>query len=264
MKCKYCGTNLGLHDEKCPSCGKLNELATKYIEEIREQEADLQKTAEGVKEGIKIGARAGRLIVVIAMVLFIAVIQIMIRNKSDFNIREKQNKDKLDRLVKKYQSDIDTNIREMEKNRDYLALDYYFLNYSLSSKDDYSEYSRVDTAAIEYESIYSDILNIVTGNNRYGEMTRKDWCADIAIYVSGYKKYAEGEFWHDSPDFYMQTGEHGLFIKDCKKEIQDMIQVYFELNDEQASGLWDMEEEVIAELLYSKCQELYPEGGSNE
>ena len=62
----------------------------------------------------------------------------------------------------------------------------------------------------------------------------------------------------------MQSGEHGLFIKDCKQDIQDMVQVYFELSDEQAEGLWDMEEEAIAELLYSKSQDLYTEGGNNE
>lgn len=264
MKCKYCGTNLGLQDEKCPSCGKLNELATKYVEEIREQEADLQRATEGAKEGIEIGARTGRLIVIIAMVLLVAVMQIVIRNKSDFDIREKHNSDKIDRLVKKYESDINTNIQEMEKNRDYLALSYYFLNYSLRSNSDYDEYFRVDTAAIEYRSVYSDIMNIVTGYDRYGQMTKKDWCADIAIYVSGFENYAEGKFWNDSPDFFMQAGEHKLFIKDCKSDIQDMVQVYFELSDEQAAGLWDMTEEEIADLLYSKCQDLYPEGGSNE
>lgn len=264
MKCQYCGTNLGLEDEKCPHCGNINTLATRYVEEIKEYKEDLEETGKEVKAQVKISGRLGRLIVIIVMILIIAIMEIKIRNLSDFDNRLKQNNEKTEQFVSKYQDDIETNLRAMEKNRDYLAFDYYVSNYQLRTNEIFDEYIRVETAAIDYEVIYSDILNIVTGNNRYGERTNRDYCADIAIYVAGYKYYAEGEFWHDSPDSPLHAGEHGAFIKDAKKDIQDMIQVYFELDDTQAAGIWEMEEEKLAELLYSRCQNLYPEGGSNE
>ena len=44
MKCQYCGTNLGLEDEKCPHCGKINTFAAKYVEEIKEYKEDLNNT----------------------------------------------------------------------------------------------------------------------------------------------------------------------------------------------------------------------------
>ena len=264
MKCQYCGTNLGLEDEKCPHCGNINKLATKYIEEINEYKEDLEETGKDVKEKVKISARLGRLIVIIAMMIIVAIMQIKIRNLADFDTRLKHNNEKNEKLVSKYQDDIGNNLKEMEKNREYLAFSYYTSNYQLRSNELFDDYFRVETAAIDYRVIHTDILNIVTNNNWYGEKTKRDYCADIAIYVAGYKYYAEGEFWHDSADSPLHAGEHGAFIKDAKKDIQDMIQVYFELDDVQATGIWEMEEDEITELLYAKCQDLYPEGGSDE
>ena len=109
-----------------------------------------------------------------------------------------------------------------------------------------------------------NILNIVTNFRGYENETNKDYCASIASVVSTYRQYAEGEFWHDSKDSPMHAGEHDAFIQDAKKDIQDMVQVYFELSDEQAMSIWDMGEEELNALLYSKCQDLYPEGGSDE
>lgn len=264
MKCQYCGTNLGLEDEKCPHCGKINTLATKYVEEIKEYKEDLDETKKDVKEKVRIGARTGRLIVIIAMIIVVAIMQLAINNLSDFDKREKQNREKTKALVSKNQDDIRANLVRMEKDREYLELDYFTLNYQLRSNDDYMEYTRVDTAAISYSSIYENILNIVTNFRGYENETNKDYCASIASVVSTYRQYAEGEFWHDSKDSPMHAGEHDAFIQDAKKDIQDMVQVYFELSDEQAMSIWDMGEEELNALLYSKCQDLYPEGGSDE
>ncbi|MCR5421935.1 MAG: hypothetical protein K6E98_13130 [Lachnospiraceae bacterium] len=100
-----------------------------------------------------------------------------------------------------------------------------------------------------YNTIYSDIINIVDGYDMYGEKTSKDRCNDIAIYISDWKSQVEGEFWNDSPYSSMHSGERGEFIADAKKEIQDMVQVYFQLMDEQALDMWSMEETQIGNML---------------
>ncbi len=41
--------------------------------------------------------------------------------------------------------------------------------------------------------------------------------------------------------------------------IQDMVQVYFDLTNDQAHDMWLMNKEDLSEMLYSKCMDLYPE-----
>ena len=62
----------------------------------------------------------------------------------------------------------------------------------------------------------------------------------------------------------MHSGEHGEFLLNIKKETQDMVQVYFKLTDEEASSMWEMSEEELGELLYTKCKDIYPEENSDE
>jgi len=121
----------------------------------------------------------------------------------------------------------------------------------------------VFTAADVYDAVYMSIINIITGYERQGE-TNKDWCNSIALYIDNFGLYAEGEFWHDTADSPMHKGEHGAFIADAKKDIQDMVQVYFELPDEQAEAIWDMEQTDLASMLYEISTELYPEGNADE
>ena len=155
-------------------------------------------------------------------------------------------------------------LKEMEEHREYLAMRYYVLNHNLRGDSNYSDYSRVFTAVINYGAIYDDILNIVDGYDGYEDTGRKQWCDDIAIYIANWNSYVGGEFWNDSPDSPMQSGSHGAFIADAKKETQDMVKVYFKLSDEQAKDMWTMDKDAIAQMLWEKCQDIYPEGADGE
>lgn len=259
MKCQYCGYNLGLDDEKCPHCGEINTQAASHIATMKDYKEEFDKTTESVAGKKKISERTARLIVIGVMVAICMVMLGLIKRYSDFDAREKDNNKRIEDTVTKNQAELDEKIKSLEKNREYLELEYNMLEYRLRSNEHYSEYDRVFTAAINYEVIYNDIINIVFGYDYTGEKTNKDWCSDIAIYVSQWDLYVEGEFWGDLPDSPRHSGEHGAFIADCKKDIQDLIQVYFGLMDSQAEAMWDMEEEDIAEMLYSKCMDLYPE-----
>lgn len=254
MKCQYCGNNLDIESEVCPYCGKVNKQAAKYVAEIKNYKEDYDKTKDDAGKKAKTAGRIARLAIIAVLVLVVLVMQVSIKRNSDFKTREKDNAEKIAKNIEKNRDKVSATLKDLEKNREYLEMSYYILELKIRGDETYSEYSRVFNAAIEYEAIYEDVLSIVSGFTRYDSMTKQDWCNDIAVYVSGWSKYVDGMLWHDSPDSVMHSGEHGAFIADCKSEIQDMLQVYFELSDSQASALWNMEEEEIGELLYSKCQ----------
>ena len=264
MKCQYCGSNLGIEDKVCPYCGKINESAAFHQAEMEEVRDEYEKTKDEVKVKSKTAGRKGRLIVIAVMVTIILFLRISISINSDVEMRERKKNAKIAKEVAKYEDDIDSTLEELEKNRDYLGLSNFMLNYRLRSEAKYSDYSRVFTAVIDYNAIYDDILNILDGFDGYEEKTDKDRCYDIAIYVSDWNKYVGGEFWNDSATSPMHSGEHGAFIADAKKDTQDLVQVYFELTDEQASSMWNMDRDTLGEMLYEKCKVLYPEEGSNE
>lgn len=265
MKCQYCGYNLGIEDEFCPHCGKENSQVAKHVADMKQFKEDYEETKDTViKKSRKFNERTSRALILAFMLLLVAGLVLATRYYADFDARQKRNEKKHAENIEKNKEDMAKTLGEMEAHREYLALYYYDINHELSHNEYFNDYTRVFTAAAEYEEIYSDIISIVDGNNDNGRKTKKDWCNDIALYINNWNAYAEGEFWHDAPDSPMHAGEHGAFIADCKKEIQDMVQVYFELTDEQAEGMWTMGEEKVGEMLYDKCKDLYPEENAND
>ena len=258
MKCRYCGNNLGLEDELCPNCGKVNDKAQKYVSQIRDYREEYEETKEEVvKKKNRISSRSARIVVIAVMVLCVIVMLFITMNYSDIDARWERKEKRIEQEVEKNKNEIDSNLRKMEEQRDYLAMLYYMENYRLRSNADYSEYSRVFTAVIHYGVIHSDIINLVSGFKGYS-MDPKDtkgWCDDIAIYISDWNRYVGNE----SNDSSMYAGEHAAFVKDIKKDIQDMVQVYFELTNDQATDMWNMERSEIAKMLYDQCADLYPE-----
>ena len=262
MKCKYCGSNLGIEDEFCPYCGKVNKKAAKYLAEKNKYLNEYEQTKTEVKKKSISAGRMGRLIVIGLMLVAILFMKISISRNSDFDYREKKNESDIAKEVNRNKDNISLALQEMEKNREYMALESYMLNYRLRGSNEYDDYFRVFTAVIDYRVICEDIMNILDGYDGYGGKTKKDWCDDTAIYISGWNSYVEGGFWGDSPDSPMHSGEHGAFLSDIKKDTQDIVQVYFDLTDEQASSMWKMEKEALSDMLYENCRNLYPEEGS--
>ncbi len=265
MKCKYCGYNIGLEDKYCPHCGKLNDQAAQHIADMEHYEADYEQTKETViTKSTKFNGRTGR-IAVIALLLMLMAVALNITHKySDIETREKIKKEKTEKAVEKNRRNINATLKEMEEHREYLAMSYFVTNHRLRGDDNYDEYMRVFTAAISYKSIYEDILNIVDGYEGYEDDGKEQWCNEIAIYITDWNSYVSGEFWDDSPTSPMHSGTHGEFLADCRKDTQDMVQVYFKLTDEEAEAMWTMEQEALSAKLYEKCMELYPEGNADE
>ncbi|MCR5357999.1 MAG: hypothetical protein K6E63_11425 [Lachnospiraceae bacterium] len=265
MKCKYCGYNIGLEDERCPHCGNINDEAAKHIADMKQYQEDYEQTKEAViTKTTRFNNRTSRAVIIAIMAAVAAVMLIITGRYSDIESREKIKKEKVAKEVEKNRENVTATLKEMEEHREYLAMSYYILNHQLRGDEHYSDYSRVFTAAISYRSIYDDILNIVDGYKGYEEEGPKEWCDNIAIYISDWNSYVGGEFWDDSPESSMHAGEHGAFLSDAKKATQDMVQVYFDLSDEQAASMWTMGRDEISGMLYEKCRDLYPEVNGGE
>lgn len=264
MKCQFCGANLGLEDELCPFCGRENSQAAGHVKVMKGFRKEYDNTKKEVTRKSRRNHIIARIICILLMLAAAGGMLYMIGQYSDIEVREARKNKKLEQEVAKNKSSIEAALNEMEKNREYLEMSYYVLNYRLSAKNQYRDYSRVFTACNEYESIFSSILNILSGYDYFGEKTPKDWCDDIAGSISGWNLYADGEFWHDSKDSPMHAGEHGAFLADIKQDTQKMVQVYFDLTDEQAEAMWKMEQEEIGRMLYEQYEKITSGVSANE
>ena len=264
MKCQYCGSNLGIYDINCPYCGRENIFAAEYVADKQSYEDELKETKVKSQKKARLSERAARGIVIAVLSTTILIMLGLIKYYDDFDARLERKEQKRIEKVTGNVDAMDSTLAEMERNREYLAMFHFVLNYELEREERYRDYARVFSAVTNYQVIYSDILNIIDGYTGYDQKTKKDWCADIAIYISNWNNYVEGEFWHDSEDSPMHTGEHGAFLAEAKRDTQDMVQVYFKLTDEQANNMWTMGESKVAEMLYNQCKVMYPEEGTNE
>lgn len=260
MKCQYCGSNLSLEDEHCPYCGRENTQAAKHQQAMKNYESDYEKTKnEVIRKSYKFNTRAAKAAIIALLLAVIAIMLVLIKYYSDFDSRyEKSTIEKRERVTRNY-NDFRANVESMEKKREYLAMENYMLTGGLRGAEGFNDYERVFTAVISYRCVYSDILDLVTGFDSYGTKSKKDLCNDIAVYISEWKDFVDGGFWNDLPDSEMHKGEHGAFLSDVKKETEDMVAVYFKLSDAQAGSIWKMQETELGDMLYSKCQDIYPE-----
>ena len=260
MKCRYCGSNLGMDDAVCPYCGRENEQGAGHRALMSEARDTYDRTRREAASKTRTAGRIGRLIVIGLMLAAILTLWIGIRRDSDIEAREKQYEKRIAGEVSRNGDAVADTLREMEENREYLAMNCYMLNYRLRSNEAYQDYARVFTAVISYGAICDDILNILGGFDGYREKTDRDWCEDAALYISDWDRYVGGAFWHDPPASPMHKGEHGAFLVDIKKDTQDMVQVYFGLTDAQASAMWEVDPESLGALLYESYRATAPEG----
>lgn len=258
MKCKFCGSNLGIEDELCPHCGKPNDQYEGNRTEMKEYREEYEKTKEDVKESSKTNSRLGRIIVIGILLSVILAMAIATSGYSNFEIREKNKNKKIDDYVTDHKDEIDATLAEYENNRDYISIDYFALNYRLRSNEAYyRDYGRLFTASIHYRAIHDDIFNILDGYEGYENETNRDWCDNIALYITEWDRYIPPV--DANPYLPVTDTGHEAYVNDCKKAVQDMVQVYFDLTTDQANDMWQMEKGEVCDMLYSKCMDLYPE-----
>lgn len=264
MKCKYCGSNLGIEDKTCPYCGKVNVKAAGYRAKIEWQQDNYEQVESEVKEKSKLAGRIGRILVIAAMLAITFIMLKSIDVNSNVEKRYERQKNEIAKEVDKKRDEITAALDSMERNRNYQALYFYEYNYKLSLDSSFDEYKKVFWAALRYHEIHDDILNIIDGYDQRGEKSARDWCHEAAISVDNWKRSVEGTNGNYAQNSQKNLREHEAFLRDIKKDTQDMVQVYFDLTDEEAASVWEMDRDDLTELLYGKCEVLYLEEEQDE
>ena len=69
MKCRYCGSNLGIEDEYCPYCGKVNDQAAGHQAVMKDYLNEFERTKTEAKVKSITAGRIGRFVVIGLMLI---------------------------------------------------------------------------------------------------------------------------------------------------------------------------------------------------
>lgn len=233
MKCVSCGYNLGIEDVKCPYCGALNEHARKHNQDMEKYREEFEETKEEViRNSRRFSAYSVKITVIAILIALIAISILIIANGDEIKYRMVQNS-----VDKSKEVHIEA-IQEYEKNHDPDGLlEYYDINkLSYANYKVFAKYESAISVTRYYDHIREYTMRTIDSENGNTYYTKEKCIEDIAKYI-GYINENTKRNDYNAEQF---EGVQGEYITYIKQLIQDMLQVYFNLTDEEASGIWEM------------------------
>ena len=156
MKCQYCGGDISLQDQICPHCGRVQEKAVRYEEEMQRFEEAFEDTRQEVLSRSVSNTRgiAIRLIVIVALI--IASIWCAAHADS-WSVRNARRT----REANSSREAFTQRIEEYLDAGDYMGLSSFSEYYDLMSNDHYRKYYAVLWAVSDYSRIYKSVAAVV-------------------------------------------------------------------------------------------------------
>lgn len=243
MKCRKCGANLSIDDERCLFCGAENTFAVKHRKEMRHFTKEFHETKAEVMHKSK---RLNQWTVKITLiaVLIAASLGLLIFNDNIYSFGRFLNERKINANLDWYKAQLDT----LEENRDYIALACFWEDYDLSDCDNLDEYEMVVRCCSSFRFVYQYTMDIATieETDYYSHEDRAGNAADNVNYVYEYSKKKE---YYDEEQY---SRRHQACMNDLVEDMEAFIQTYYGLSDEEI--------ESFSELSDAKRQVLMEEG----
>lgn len=243
MKCKKCGSNLSIDDERCLFCGAENTFAVKHRKEMRHFTKEFHETtAEVLHKSKRLNQWTVKIMLI--AVLIAASLGLFIFNDNIYGFERFLNERKINANLEWYKAQLDT----LEENRDYIALACFWEDYELSDCDNLDEYEMVVRCCSSFRYVYQYTMDIVTTEETdyYSHEDRAGYAADNVNYVYEYSKKKE---YYDEDQY---SRRHQACMNDLVEDMEALIQTYYGLSDEEMGS--------FSELSEAKRQVLMEEG----
>lgn len=228
MKCKYCGSNLTIDDEKCPFCGKDNPFAVKHREEMKFFSKKFQKTQNDVIEKTnRFNGWTVRITVIAVLVALNVILLFMLANK--WEIRAFFENRKIEEHLNVHIS----KMKELEEKRDYIGFSQYYNSNRLSLNKHFDEYEVLHTVCNNYEFLYQYLPGI--SKERYDDYyTKEEQAESIASQVYYIYQYSKQDKYMNEKCF---TKKHMDTMNDLKNHLNYILKTYCKVTDEELDKL---------------------------
>ena len=225
MKCKYCGSNLTIDDDRCPFCGQENTHAVKHRSQMNYFRRRFNKTEKNVMETSKHFNQFTVKITIIAILVALNVtVLLFIANEWEFR-----------QLI--YRRDVAKNLKQYEAIMEqyelegrYLELGEFYSRKKLEVNDHFKEYQIIGQACFTYTNAYDLILQIqiMEDNEYYSDEEKVEHLASSLSYV-----YSDMEKTPYSTEECFAP-KHVEAMDGLKKEIKCLLMTYCHLTEEDA------------------------------
>ena len=248
MKCTGCGNNINLELPFCPYCGRPNDQAKKHVEDMQKYKNEFERTQSEVLENSKkfssFTIKTAIIAILVALIAIVAVGFSRYYEMSD-SIRQ--------RRIEKDADEYTQMLDEYIADRDYEGLYFYMRVNGLGSSNAFSSYYPLYSSGLDYYHMKSALYDLYFNADR-SHYDPEESYEQIARYVLRFKseldEMEDTEAYSYKPENY--EGRKGEYLLDMKQDIQDLIQVNFNLTDEEAQGMWELTEAKLTVLLEEK------------
>lgn len=228
MKCRNCGSNLAMEDEKCLFCGTENPFAQKHRKEMKHFTKEFHKTKEEVMD------RSNRfnqwtVKITICAVLVAACLALVVIMQNSYNFQRLWIKSRVNANLDWYIEQLDT----MEENREYLKMTVFWSDHNLYFCDNLNEYESVIRCCENFQYIYQYTMDIVTleEDEYFSHERRAGYAADSLNYLY---QSAKKQPYADETQY---TPKHQAFMDDLVKDTEAFLQTYYGLSDDEVASL---------------------------
>lgn len=225
MKCKYCGNNLTIDDDKCPFCGQTNTYAEKHRKQMHYFKGRFSKTEKNVLEtSRRFNVFTVKVTVIAVLVALNVTVLLLLAN--EYELRRLL----IRRDIKKNMKEYEETIKEYEEDGNYLMLGKYFRRKKLSYHERFNEYEVIGEACDTYGNAYNLMMQIqTTEESEY--YPREQQVEYLTSSIHNMYSYMEREKY--SKDEWFKP-EHVEAMNGLKQEMKCLLMTYCNLSKEDA------------------------------
>lgn len=224
MKCKYCGSNLTIDDERCPFCGKANPFAEKHRSQMRHFTNEYNKTREDVIEKSN-RFNSWTVKITIIAVLVAANLLLLYMTSNSWQIQKWMALNDVNRNLQTYSR----TLQEYEENQDFIGFSTFYEDKYLGYSDHFKNYRSVQQVCASYQYFYQYLMDIVLmdENTYYTKESRVEYMSEQLEYMYKYSKQEE----YSDPNCF--TPEHVECMNAAIAECHLLLKTYCGVTDEE-------------------------------
>ena len=225
MKCKFCGSNLQIEDERCPYCGRPNPQYIKHRRAMQAYQEDYQNTKQEVLTHVsKLNRRSVRITIVAVLVALCAVALVLCFMGDEIrDARIAANKETYAEQIQEYMAEVDPiNLYEFGyRNR---------LTYSKAM----DEYNKVFSISMYYQYFYNYTMELMTEGIHEKYETLEEKCEYMARYVENIYENRERQTYDKD---YCYTEDKTAYMDAIVERTELLLKAYYGLSEEEIASV---------------------------
>ena len=239
MNCPHCGSPIGLEDEYCSYCGKINEFALEHNKQMHHYQNEFLKTQQQVEDSAKRFSRlSGPLISLV--ILIIANIAAFIFLISSWNISSSIES----RQILKQEALHRDNLNMYLEQKEYQKFSAYYDRYSLYMVEEFRYYNAVKYTIDDYYYVYNSIMNPYEYDQ--DEESIQSTLTILTRQLSEIY-HPEDSYSYDKDKYF--SDENMKVISDIQERTKVLLLTYTDLTEEQVNAIPDSSSSIIQNYL---------------